>query len=230
MSEGLARDANAAGYEARAADFIVEAVATIVRQVAEGRRLDLIDIGGGDGYLFDRLRPSVQTYVNVEPGDIELSGVAAQRLRDPTYAALRCSAEEMPLYDGSADLVIAVASMDHVPRPHRALAEARRCLRPGGHLILTMNNRRSWWKALLGGTGYLRRREARIATEHTVLWSLVELRGHVAEHFEIVSARSIVHFPYAPVVWRALLPISNVLGRRLLPRLGGHSIVVGRAH
>lgn len=229
MNEDLTRGAKASGYEEVILEGIFRRVVAAVHELACGRRLDVMEIGGADGWLFDRLRASVSTYVNVEPGSIELDEAALRRLRDPAYASLSCSAEDLPLHDRSADLVVAVASIDHVPDPDRALEEARRCLRPGGYLVVTLNNRRSWWKILLGRTAYLRRREAVIAREHTVLWSLAECREHVAAHFSVVSAFSIIQLPYVPVIWKPLLPVAERIGGSLLPRFGGHSIVVGQA-
>jgi len=44
---------------------------------------------------------------------------------------------ELPLEDGSADLVTCLAVIEHVARPAALLAEARRVLRPGGRLVVT---------------------------------------------------------------------------------------------
>lgn len=92
---------------------------------------------------------------------------------------------------------------------------------------MTLNNRRLWWKVLLGGTEYLERRERAIAAEHSVLWSLRDCREQVGRHFSVADARSMIHWPYVPVVWRAMLPPASAIGPRLAPTLGAHSIVIG---
>lgn len=46
-------------------------------------------------------------------------------------------AADLPLADGSVDLVIAVTVLGEVPSPERAIAEARRVLRPGGSLSVS---------------------------------------------------------------------------------------------
>ncbi len=48
----------------------------------------------------------------------------------------------LPFDDGSFDTVTFIANLNHVPRSQRdaELAEARRCLRPGGNLVVTMGN------------------------------------------------------------------------------------------
>lgn len=56
---------------------------------------------------------------------------------DAIYLTAR--AEAIPLLSGTADVVIARNSLDHVDDPRAAVAEARRLLRPGGTLILNFD-------------------------------------------------------------------------------------------
>lgn len=46
--------------------------------------------------------------------------------------------QELPFADGSWDLVLHSDTLEHVPEPHRALAECRRVLAPGGALCFTV--------------------------------------------------------------------------------------------
>lgn len=46
--------------------------------------------------------------------------------------------EALPFRDGVFDAVKATELLEHVPRVDRALAECRRVLRPGGHLVITV--------------------------------------------------------------------------------------------
>lgn len=199
-----------------------------MRDLAAGGSLDVIEFGGGDGRFFDRIRDVTRTFVNIEPGELELSPLGKRRLDDPAYVSIRCSAEDLPMEDACADLIVAIASLDHVPDPDLALAEAARCLRPGGHLVVTLNNRRSWWKLLLARTGFLRRRERLIQGAHSVLWSLRECREHVGRQLTVTEARSVIFIPYIPLLWRIALPLANMLGPLIGPRLGAHSIVLAR--
>ncbi len=50
---------------------------------------------------------------------------------------LRGLAEQLPLRDGSADLVLCTQMLEHVRRPDAAVAEMRRVMRPGGVCLLT---------------------------------------------------------------------------------------------
>src|SRR5262249_7315103 len=43
----------------------------------------------------------------------------------------------LPFADGSLGGVLAILVLQHLPRPAAFIAEIRRCLRPGGHLLIT---------------------------------------------------------------------------------------------
>ncbi len=55
---------------------------------------------------------------------------------------------DLPFEDASFDTVTFIACLNHIPYRARALAEARRLLRPGGRVLITMIN------PLLGGLGH----------------------------------------------------------------------------
>lgn len=76
--------------------------------------------------------------------------------------------QEIPLEDESVDVVISTASLDHIPDYRKALAESKRLLKMNGFFILTINSRSSWWKLLLSGTDYVRKRNSEIAKEMVI--------------------------------------------------------------
>jgi SAM-dependent methyltransferase len=49
-----------------------------------------------------------------------------------------------PVDEGAADVVLCTETLEHVPAPASFLAEASRCLRPGGRLILTVPFAARW--------------------------------------------------------------------------------------
>jgi SAM-dependent methyltransferase len=55
---------------------------------------------------------------------------------------------ELPFEDASFDTVTFIACLNHIPYRRDVLAEARRLLRPGGRVVITMIN------PILGGTGH----------------------------------------------------------------------------
>jgi SAM-dependent methyltransferase len=217
----------ASGYLAAVATGLRQVVVEEIDRLRHGRLLDIVELGGATGRMFNFLEPAVRTYINVEPGRFVIENRALDRLRHPKYACIKCSAESIPLPDRSCDVVFAMASFDHIPDADRALTEVRRLLRPGGSFLLVMNNRRSWWKAALANTRYLQRRQAIIARDHFIQWSAAECARALAAHLTVSKVYSQTFVPYVPYVWRVLLPIADAVGPRLNPRAGANLVVVG---
>lgn len=74
------------------------------------------------------------------------------------------SARKLPFADASFDSVVFLACLNHIPERREALFEARRLLRPGGRLLISMISRR------LGELG------------HRLWWYSEEKHRHVDEH------------------------------------------------
>ncbi len=97
----------------------------------------LLDAGCGTGGFLKRLRDSV-------PGalvcGVELDRAAARLARDKSGAAIVAgSVERLPFADGAFDAVFSADVLCHRGvAQESALAEFRRCLRPGGVLVLNL--------------------------------------------------------------------------------------------
>jgi SAM-dependent methyltransferase len=114
------------GYPAAVVDWIVPAGA---RAVA--------DVGAGTGKLTRALAERGLEVIAVEPSD----GMRARLETNlPGVRALAGSGEELPLADGSVDLLTYAQAWHWVDEP-AALAEAARVLRPGGRLACVWNLR-----------------------------------------------------------------------------------------
>jgi len=224
----LIAGALADGYVTTTTVTIVNAILGEIVTVRGSAPSDVIDIGGGEGDFFDALNPIIRSYVNVDPGQYPLTAPMIARSTDPRFAILKTSAESIDRPDASADVVLSLAAWDHIPHADRALAEVERLLRPGGVFVVALNNRGSWWKRLVRYTPYWRRRSAFIAQFHFVQWTLAELKAHVGRRLTVTKAYSVVFCPHITHVWPSALPALNAVGNRLLPRLGGVSIVVAR--
>ncbi len=91
----------------------------------------LVDLGCGVGHSFRVLGP--RRTVGVDIDQVALRG----QDRETVLADMR----RLPLADSSFDAAIAVHSVEHVPDPEAALAEAARVLRPGGVAVFVTPNR-----------------------------------------------------------------------------------------
>src|SRR3712207_6784053 len=76
----LLASALAEGYTAAVAETLLGWIRRQVFLHGGGRPVDILEIGGGSGAFFERVRDLTRTYVNVEPGHVPLSGEALERL------------------------------------------------------------------------------------------------------------------------------------------------------
>jgi ubiquinone/menaquinone biosynthesis C-methylase UbiE len=95
----------------------------------------VLDVGCGTGTLLRELARRVPaaslTGIDAATGMI---AQARARFAGPVY--LQGTAERLPFPDASFDLVISTTSFDHWADQRAGLAECRRVLAPGGHLML----------------------------------------------------------------------------------------------
>ena len=114
------------GYPPEAVDWLV------------GREpLRVVDVGAGTGKLTRQLVALGHDVTAVEPSEQMLAQLEAAV---PDARAINAGAEEIPLADGSADVVVAGQAF-HWFDPDRALPEIARVLTPAGHIGLVWNVR-----------------------------------------------------------------------------------------
>ena len=134
-AQGFQQGADA--YERSRPSYPAEAVACIVGRTGLGPGGAVLDLAAGTGKLTRLLVPTGADVVAVEP-------VAAMRdaLFDvvPGVEVVDGTAEAIPLGDAEFD-VVTVAQAFHWFDAPAALAEIRRVLKPGGHLVLVWNTR-----------------------------------------------------------------------------------------
>ncbi len=106
---------------------------------AQGR---VLEVGIGSGLNLPLYGPAVDTVIGLEPSP-ELLRMARDRAataRVPVQL-LEASAEAVPLDTASIDTVVMTWTLCTIPDPHRALAELRRVLKPGGALLFVEHGR-----------------------------------------------------------------------------------------
>lgn len=129
----------AEALEVRAADPQQRAMLTSyladVPLPAEGR---VLEPGCGTGPVARALarRPGIAEAVGIDPSPILLA--KARELGDglPNLSFRLGDGRDLPLADAAFDAVVFHTTLCHIPDCERALAEAHRVLRPGGHLAV----------------------------------------------------------------------------------------------
>jgi SAM-dependent methyltransferase len=112
-------------------------------------KTDVFDEAVGEGF-FPRLAAQVQSAVGI---DVSAAGLCAARSRYPRLRAVRADVRRLPFAGESFDAIISNSTLDHFASPDDisvSLRELRRVLRPGGHLLLTLDNRANPVIALRG--------------------------------------------------------------------------------
>jgi SAM-dependent methyltransferase len=98
---------------------------------------DVLDVGAGA----QPYRPLLPKDARYRAIDVKLAGEAfGYEMPDTEYY----EGDRWPVEDASVDVVLATETLEHVPEPPLFLAEARRVLRPGGRIVLTVPFAARW--------------------------------------------------------------------------------------
>jgi SAM-dependent methyltransferase len=104
--------------------------------VAEGRPQRVLEVGGGEGELAER----IVRELGAELVGVDQSPRMVEIQRGKGIDARAGDVQELPFGDEEFDLAVAAWMLYHVPDVDRALAELARVLRPGGRLVAVTNS------------------------------------------------------------------------------------------
>lgn len=96
----------------------------------------VLDYGCGYGDL----AAAVARTHDVAGCDVDPQRVAFARREYPQVPFVPCPPDEAPFADATFDVVLSAVVVHFVPDPVKYLREARRVLRPGGHLLIVCKN------------------------------------------------------------------------------------------
>jgi len=100
-----------------------------------GRPLDLLDLGAGCGWLSYRVQARGHRPVAVDLLTDDRDGLGAAR-HYPWFPRFEAEFERLPFQDATFDVAVYNASLHYSSNYFKTLAEARRCLRTGGRIIV----------------------------------------------------------------------------------------------
>jgi 2-polyprenyl-3-methyl-5-hydroxy-6-metoxy-1,4-benzoquinol methylase len=143
------------------------------------QRGKLVEIGSSFGIQLDTFRQEGWDVLGIDP-DRNRCRQATQRLNIPTIAS---TLEAAGLPDASADVVVMLHVIEHLPDPVATLREINRVLKPGGHMVLETPRYDTLLYKLLG------RRERSLGCDgHIYFYTTDTLRRtYEAAGFELVQ-------------------------------------------
>lgn len=173
----------APGYD-RQMDFIEKYLFAGGRQwVCAPAKGDVLELAVGTGRNLPFYRPEARlTGIDLSPAMIEIARIRAQELGRAVDLRLG-DAQALDLPDASFDVVVITLSLCSIPDPRRAIAEARRVLRPGGQIRL-LEHVRSPSRIVRAGERVLDIVMVRLEGDHYLREPLDDLH---AEGFQIVQ-------------------------------------------
>ena len=160
----------------------------------------VVEVGAGNGLNFKHYPAAVTRVVAVEPDPYMRE--KAQGRATPVVELVDGDAYSLPLGDGEADTVVFSLVLCTIPDPGRALAEARRVLKPGGvirfyeHVV----SQKPWFARLQRAATPVWKRMAGGCEVHRDTAAAIERAGFEVERLE--------RFSFAP----AVLAAPHILG------------------
>lgn len=148
----------------------------------------VLEVGAGEGLVARRLlerHPGLAVTILDLP-DPEL----AANWSDIAASGVQGSVEALPFPDASADLVMAIEVMEHVPDPDRAIAEIARVSRRD--VILSVPREPIWRIGNMARGRYIS--DLGNTPGHIQHWSKASFTALVARHLDIVNVK-------APLPW-----------------------------
>jgi SAM-dependent methyltransferase len=116
-------------------DLTSQAVGPLLDAAHVARGMRLLDVATGPGFVAGA---AAQRGASVTGLDFSSAMIDEARRRYPSLVFRQGDAEALPFGDGEFDAVVMNYGMLHLARPGKAIAEARRVLRPGGRYAFTV--------------------------------------------------------------------------------------------
>lgn len=125
--------------------FNIEGAQRLVLAIPPGHYDDVLDVGCGTGWatqaLIDRFRPARITGVDPAEGMLEKFQAKLGGIEGVEVTLAQADVENMPVADGSFDLVICSMAYHWFPHKWEAAKAMARALKPGGVVAILMSGR-----------------------------------------------------------------------------------------
>jgi SAM-dependent methyltransferase len=167
----------------------------VVQAVAAGRPRRVLEVGGGEGELAERLVRELGVALAFVDQSERMVEIARSRGLDAQLGDV----QDLPFGDATFDCAVAAWMLYHVTDLERGIAELARVLVPGGRLVAVTN-----------GAGHLA--ELREVAGHEAFWSGMpftrengaDLLGRAFSSVERIDADGWVSVPNDEAIWTYL--------------------------
>jgi SAM-dependent methyltransferase len=142
----------------------------------------VLDAGSGEGYGCAAVAGVARAVVGIDYDPAATSHAALRYAGRASFA--RANLVALPLAEGAVDVVLSLQVVEHIWTPEDLIAQAARALRPGGALVLSTPNRRTFSPGL-------GRDERPLNPFHSKEYDAAELAALVGRHLEVTSVGGI---------------------------------------
>ena len=154
--------------------------AEVLARVAGVPGRDVLEVGCGEGMMFDG--------TEMMPVQMDVSWTRVARALGKARYLLCGDGYELPFAAASFDVVLLIAVLEHTREPQRALAEAKRVLKPGGRVVIVVPN-----DATMSAGRLLLRKFPIRYPDHVTFTTPGKMRRWLADGFRITEA---FHLPF----------------------------------
>ena len=154
--------------------------AEVLARVGGVRGKDVLEIGCGEGMMFDG--------TDVSPVQMDVSITRVSRAAGKCRYLLCGDGYDLPFANESFEVVLLIAVLEHTREPWRVLAEARRVLKPGGRVLMVVPN-----DATMSAGRLLLRKFPIRYPDHLTFTTPGKMRRWLADGFRITEA---FHLPF----------------------------------
>ena len=173
----------------------------------------VVDMGAGSGRWTERLLPYFSNIIAIEPSDKAIEILKKRFNGDSRVRIEKATVKHNSIIDNSADLIISLGVLHHLPSTQEALVDCFRRIKPGGYLLCylyyNLENKSAIYRTIFRLSNFLRSIISKLPKKIKVLlcylialtiyWPMAKI-SKIAAKFELDNSNLPLHhysnFPF----------------------------------